>query len=209
MRPGTLPSQRRESRQVSGLRESKKAATRSALARAAAEIALAEGAEGLTVAAATAAAGVSPRTFHNYFASREEALSEFIAERIQALAHQFAEVPAELGLLDAVEHLVIETLHTDDDELGAFATLFRLGEIIETISPARGRPDIGTILEPLLDFIRPRVPGHGDFEARVLLQVVAAAVGTALGDYYAGPAPRDPVAGEELVRRATQAIRSL
>ena len=58
---------------MSGLRETKKAATRTALSRAAAEIALMEGPEAFTVAAIAAAAGVSPRTFHNYFPSREDA----------------------------------------------------------------------------------------------------------------------------------------
>ncbi|MDL4776467.1 MULTISPECIES: TetR/AcrR family transcriptional regulator [Thermomonosporaceae] len=57
-----------------GLRERKKAATREALSRAALRLAIRHGAAGVTVEGIAAEAGVSPRTFHNYFAGKEEAI---------------------------------------------------------------------------------------------------------------------------------------
>lgn len=56
-----------------GLRERKKRATRAALAEAAVRLAAEHGAEKVTVEAISAAAGVSVRTFFNYFDSRDEA----------------------------------------------------------------------------------------------------------------------------------------
>ncbi|MET0426584.1 MAG: helix-turn-helix domain-containing protein [Actinoplanes sp.] len=57
-----------------GLRERKKAATRRALHDAAVRLAVEHGAERVTVEAIADAAGVSRRTFSNYFGSKEEAL---------------------------------------------------------------------------------------------------------------------------------------
>ncbi|MFI5932366.1 TetR/AcrR family transcriptional regulator [Actinoplanes sp. NPDC051494] len=57
-----------------GLRERKKAATRQALYEAAVRLAIAHGPEKITVEAVADEAGVSRRTFSNYFANKEEAL---------------------------------------------------------------------------------------------------------------------------------------
>jgi AcrR family transcriptional regulator len=57
-----------------GLRERKKAATRQALHEAAVRLSIDHGPDRITVEAVADAAGVSRRTFSNYFANKEEAL---------------------------------------------------------------------------------------------------------------------------------------
>lgn len=57
-----------------GLRERKKVATRQALHEAALRLAMAHGLDRVTSEAVADAAGVSRRTFSNYFANKEEAL---------------------------------------------------------------------------------------------------------------------------------------
>jgi AcrR family transcriptional regulator len=57
-----------------GLRERKKAETRRALSSAALRLAEAHGPDRMTVEAIAEAAGVSPRTFFNYFSSKEDAV---------------------------------------------------------------------------------------------------------------------------------------
>ena len=57
-----------------GLRERKKRATRHALSEAALRLALDKGIDHLTVEEISEAAGVSARTFFNYFSSKEQAL---------------------------------------------------------------------------------------------------------------------------------------
>lgn len=188
-------------------RESKKAATRSALARAAAEIVLVDGAEGLTIHAITASAGVSVRTFHNYFSSREEALGEFITERVAALVDDLEELPEDLDLLDAVARLVITHLRTSDDELDSFPTLFQLTEVVESLAPQSTESAINSAIDPIIPALRSRVPGLSDFQTVVFVRLVAQAMRTAIEWYYRLPEPRDPAEGEHLVREAIEVIR--
>lgn len=193
---------------MSGLRETKKAATRAALAQAAAEIALRDGAEGLTVAAITSAAGVSQRTFHNYFASREEALMESFVERVQALGEQLDDVPADVKLIDAVVDIVVDNLYAGDSEMESIATLFRLGEIIETLAPApEERPDPESAFASLLPALRQRMPEHNDFEAHVAVRLIIESMAAAVQWYFHSPEPRDPAEGEKLVRQAAGLLR--
>ena len=58
-----------------GLRERKKRATRRALQRAGLRLAIEHGADQVTVEMICEAAGVSPRTFFNYFPGKDEALA--------------------------------------------------------------------------------------------------------------------------------------
>ncbi|MEU4419013.1 TetR family transcriptional regulator [Actinoplanes sp. NPDC024001] len=77
-----------------GLRERKKAATRQALHEAAMRLALEHGPERVTVEAIADEAGVSRRTFSNYFANKEEALLHGHAVRTRMLLDQVRRRPA-------------------------------------------------------------------------------------------------------------------
>ncbi|POM22452.1 transcriptional regulator BetI [Actinomadura rubteroloni] len=77
-----------------GLRERKKAATRAALGRAAVRLATERGAERVTVEAIAAAAGVSPRTFHNYFPGRDEAIVAPLLDAAHRLVAELRARPA-------------------------------------------------------------------------------------------------------------------
>ena len=71
-----------------GLRETKKEQTRSALSDAALALVSTHGYEATTVEAIARAAGVSVRTFHNYFPGKAAALSHLAAD----LVHEYGEV---------------------------------------------------------------------------------------------------------------------
>lgn len=78
-----------------GLRERKKAATRQALYQAAVRLALEHGPEKITVEAIADEAGVSRRTFSNYFANKEEALFHGDRTRHRLLIEKVRARPAE------------------------------------------------------------------------------------------------------------------
>uniref|UniRef100_A0AAU2VHU4 TetR family transcriptional regulator n=1 Tax=Streptomyces sp. NBC_00008 TaxID=2903610 RepID=A0AAU2VHU4_9ACTN len=96
-----------------GLRERKKRATRNALAEAAVRLAAEHGVENVTVEAISEAAGVSPRTFFNYFPSHDDAfvlIDEAVGERIRESVRL---APADRPPLDVVRDALT-------DELGGF-----------------------------------------------------------------------------------------
>lgn len=93
-----------------GLRERKKHATRVALRRAALTLAVERGPEHVTVDDIAAAAGVSPRTFFNYFASKEDALVGEHTERFAAFRELLLARPDDEPPLVAVGAAVAEYL---------------------------------------------------------------------------------------------------
>lgn len=82
-----------------GLRERKKAETRRALSSAALRLAQRHGPDGVTVEAIAEAAGVSPRTFFNYFPSKDDAVAGVVpSESSELLADLLARPPEERPL---------------------------------------------------------------------------------------------------------------
>lgn len=97
----------------SGLRERKKLATRQALSWAALRLAVERGMENVRVEDIAAEAGVSPRTFNNYFSSKYEAIVSRHVDRIHQAAIELRGRPAAEPLWDAIVHAVLAPL---DDE---------------------------------------------------------------------------------------------
>ena len=111
-----------------GLRERKKAETRRALASAALRLAEALGPDGVTVEAIAEAADVSPRTFFNYFSSKEEAIVGISpAHSSQLLADLAARPPGEatLDALRATAHDAAGRLEAAADDWMRRRSLFR------------------------------------------------------------------------------------
>jgi AcrR family transcriptional regulator len=93
-----------------GTRDQRKLDTLAALRRAALGLALENGIERITVADIAAAAGVSRRTFFNYFASKEDALVGENPELTEFLRQTLAARPAGEPALTALHHALRETI---------------------------------------------------------------------------------------------------
>ena len=78
---------------MAGLRERKKEQTRAALSWAALHLAVERGLAGVTVDEIAAEAGVSPRTFNNYFANKYEAIVWRHLDRFARIADQLRTRP--------------------------------------------------------------------------------------------------------------------
>lgn len=98
-----------------GLRETKKRATRQALSWAAMRLAVERGLANVLVEDIAAAAGVSPRTYNNYFASKEAAICGIVADRAELISAVLAERPADEPLADAVLAAVMAPYDLPDD----------------------------------------------------------------------------------------------
>lgn len=101
-----------------GLRERKKQETRSALAWAAVRLTVERGLENVLVDDIAAAAGVSPRTFNNYFSSKAEAIAARHTDRLHAIAAQLRERPAAEPLWEAIGAAVISQFRREDQKDG-------------------------------------------------------------------------------------------
>ncbi|MER6831553.1 TetR/AcrR family transcriptional regulator [Streptosporangium sp. NPDC000563] len=160
-----------------GLREQKKQATREALRTAALRLALERGPDNVRVDDIAEAAGVSPRTYNNYFSSREQAIVAAVAgEREARVAAAVAGRPRGVGLADAVIEAIVDQ-YTAPDESARDALLL----IVTRPALREAFVETTTAIEhPLTDAIAGRL-GDGDpHTARVLAASVAAAVRVAL-----------------------------
>jgi AcrR family transcriptional regulator len=194
-----------------GLREKKKDATRKALREAALRLAMEHGPDNVRVDDIADAAGVSPRTYNNYFSSREQAIVAAVtAEREARVAAAVAARPATVRLSDAIVETIVEQ-YTDPGSHDPRALL------LITTRPALRDAFLGTaagIEDPLTDVIAARIGDSGQLTARVLSASVAAAVRVALAQWVRPAAL--PAAGglvvpsgslPQLLRTALAALR--
>ncbi|MFC5834593.1 TetR/AcrR family transcriptional regulator [Nonomuraea insulae] len=158
------------------LRTRNKQATREAIGHAALRLAIEQGPSGLALVRVhdiASAAGVSPRTYNNYFSSREEAICSFQADQSRRAGDALRSRPAGEPLDQAVIAAVVE-LYTDPepDKAGLrmiMSTPELEGEALKAFTVAE---------EPLAEAIAARTgtdPGRDLFPA-----VTAAAVAGAI-----------------------------
>ncbi|WP_258348747.1 TetR/AcrR family transcriptional regulator [Saccharopolyspora gregorii] len=95
-----------------GLRERKKRATRQALQQAAVRLFREHGAISVTVEDICAAAEVSPRTFFNYFAAKEEVLVPWDPQTIAGTPQRVVDRPSVEPLLRVVHVVLGEAIDT-------------------------------------------------------------------------------------------------
>jgi len=160
-----------------GLRERKKQATREALREAALRLAVERGPDQVRVEDIAEAAGVSPRTYNNYFASREQAIvSAVTADREARIAAAVAARPARVRLADAVTEAVVDQYtNTDEREHKALLLITTRTALRDAFLDATA-----DIEPPLAAVIAERLGEAGAQTPRVLAASVAAAVRIAL-----------------------------
>ncbi len=171
-----------------GLRERKKQATRRALRTAALRLALERGPENVRVDDIAEAAGVSPRTYNNYFASREhDAIAAVVGERDERIA---AAVRArqDVSLADAVLAAVVEQYTDPGDDAREVLLLITSSQALRV----RYAEAVAELDEPLAAAIGERLGGD-DLTARVLAAAVGAAAKVAVQQWLrSSAAPAAP-----------------
>lgn len=194
---------------MASLRETKKEATRHALADAAARLALDGGSDAVTVGAIAEAAGVSARTFHNYFTSAADALLYFTADVLEQFSAEVPDLfPEARGVTELVESIVLDSLGDQQAQLHSLTSLFRVGEALENLSTSsEEKKKYEAVAHGVLDSFHARFPARDSFEVAVLLQASAGAAIVALKECSTRLLTTETVGAEELVRRAFAALR--
>jgi AcrR family transcriptional regulator len=183
-----------------GLRERKKLGTRWALSDAALELALERGLENVTREDIANRAGVSLRTFNNYFAGKYEAIAFRQIDRMRQSLAAFRERPADEPLWSAITEAVLAPLEAEG------ATNIRPTHkelvVIRDLLSAR---DLRAALtrDLFADWVDAIAERTGTDPARDMYPRLVAAVIKAVGETameaYANADP--PVAFTELLRR--------
>ncbi|BCB86207.1 TetR/AcrR family transcriptional regulator [Phytohabitans suffuscus] len=175
-----------------GLRERKKAATRAALSEAAMRLAEEHGVEHVTAEAIADAAGVSPRTFHNYFANKEEAILaatwDFVRDVVAALRAR----PAGESALEALRHIADDLTATSGASVERIAARMRLMETSPALSSRNDvlREEVGRMV---VDAVAERsgTDPDRDLYPRLLVASLHAALNAAMDVWRAGKTGRD------------------
>ncbi|MET8123389.1 TetR family transcriptional regulator [Micromonospora sp. NPDC005189] len=117
---------------ATGRRDRKKAQTRAALTAAALRLVAERGLENVTVEEISEAADVSSRTFFNYFACKDEALTDDPALDGNPVVARLAAAPAQMPTLQAVRLALDEAI----DTIQADRELWRLRLAVITQNPS-------------------------------------------------------------------------
>ena len=163
-----------------GLRQRKKQATREALRAAALRLALERGPENVRVGDIAEDAGVSPRTYNNYFSSREQAIVAGVtAERESRVAAAVVARSAEVSLSDAVIDAVVEEYTDPGDHARDVLAMITTNSALRAAYVG----SVGMIDGPLAGALSERVGGMDRMTARVIAAGVAAAIKVALREW--------------------------
>jgi AcrR family transcriptional regulator len=191
---------------MAGLRERKKLDTRRALSDAALKLAFEGDFDAVTREAIANLAGVSLRTFNNYFTGKYEALAYRQAERLRRSIAMLRERPADEPLWTSVTEAVLAPLEDDFADAGSeenrIPSRTELAEIRKLLMRPEFREGVHKeLFDEWIDAIAERT--GTDPERDMYPRLVAAmirAVGDAATDMYVRSDP--PVAITALLRSA-------
>ncbi|MFR0353141.1 TetR/AcrR family transcriptional regulator [Streptomyces sediminimaris] len=226
--PTPAPNSRSAPAERTSLTERRKAATRMEIARAAARLFVGQGLRATRAEDIARAAGIAPRTFYRYFASKEEAVAPLYAAGAQRWKEAVAAAPGGLPLPQVLEHAARHTLTPGAGVSAASWELVRTLIRLTDTSPALGkvwaevcREAEAELAEVLADRVADEEPGNAGGKGpdnvgreaagtgasaalRFAAAVAGAAVRVAVETWAAGTAPASGPQGP-----ATLALRNL
>src|SRR4051812_37230911 len=190
-----------------GLRERKKRATRQALHSAALRLVAERGFEDVTIEDIAAAADVSPRTFFNYFGSKEDVIVNPDADRVERLKVLLAShTSAEEQPLDVLESVLLENLGEFAERREEWLLRLRLVREIPALTP-RHLAAYDALERALIDDVVRRT--GQDETTDIIPLLVAGAAMTALRAAIASWGAGDGLTSlPDLVREAFAALRA-
>ncbi|MEV1249027.1 TetR family transcriptional regulator [Nonomuraea sp. NPDC050022] len=165
---------------MTGLRERKKQATRDALMAAALQLAMERGLDNVRVEDIAEAAGVSPRTFSNYFSSKWEALAARHVDRTRHSARVLRDRPPGEPLWEAVRRAMLAPWENAERTMQAPSPEMRAALRLLTSAPAMEGESLRVLFSADAELAAAVAERTGtDHERDLYPQLVATAVITA------------------------------
>jgi AcrR family transcriptional regulator len=192
---------------VSGLRERKKLAVRRALSSAAVRLAVERGLENVTIEDITAEAGVSVRTFGNYFSSKYEAICALGTDRARRIGAELLARPAREPLWEALVNAVLA--HYDGADRAPDGEWLAGLKLVLTAPAIRGEYlKVNSEMQEVLAAAiatRARIDPSQDMYPQILAGAVTAAAQVAVRRWFAAdpPVPLRPLLRQALDQLAT------
>lgn len=189
-----------------GLRERKKLDTRRAISDAAMQLMVESGLDNVTREAIAGRAGVSLRTFSNYFAGKHEAIAYRQTERLRRGIAVLRQRPADEPLWTSITESVVQPLEEDFNDAGGWennipsrAALVEIRKLL--LSPEIRNATATELFDEWVEVVAERTGTDAgrDLYPRLVAAVVRA-VGDAASETYASADP--PIAITTLMRRA-------
>lgn len=191
-----------------GLRQRKKVATRSALTSAALRLAVERGVDHVTAEDIADAAGVSVRTFFNYFPTKEAAFVADDLERGRRFVASVQAAPAGVPVWELLRQVALATLATPELPSREQA----LKEQLVRTSPAVVAEALGAFArleQGLVVELARRTASSGPLHAHLLAGVAVAAVRAATETWLAGDAAPDAATPHTFVALLDEAFTVL
>ncbi|NUR86843.1 MAG: TetR family transcriptional regulator [Nonomuraea sp.] len=180
-------------------RERRRADKRHAIRMAAVRIALDQGLEAATVEAISAAADISPRTFFNYFASKDDALVMEGPVAPQEMISALAERPADEPVLSSMRAIAKERA---EQIMPVFADMEQFQELLRRhpeLAARRVVDDQQKVMESMVELITARLGTGERLRARLVLIATFGATFSAVQEFLGGTTEGSI---EELIDRA-------
>ena len=191
--------------ELPGLRERKKLATRAALARAAWRLTIERGYAHARIEDIAAAAGVSARTFGNYFATKEEALLSVGADRGARMVAALCAWPDGADLWEALAHAVAEQFAGDGELAQADARLITFPPELAAAQRRLHASIEAALTAAIAD--RTGTDAERDLYPRLVASVVVSATQTAFDHWRAGePGAPFPEVLREVLRQVAAGL---
>jgi AcrR family transcriptional regulator len=188
---------------TSSLRVRRRQETTTTIAEAALDLAVERGWSSVTVDDVAEAAGISRRTFFNYFPTKDEALLHLAASWDAGLLTAFSGSSG--PVLDALEDLVVAQTEQQLLDRDRGLRVMRLVEGTPELLPGL-LARFAVVERDLAAALRARDPGRDPVQADVLAACVGAVLRVASTTWLTGSTDPDPVA---TLRRAFSALRTV
>ena len=172
---------------MTGLRAQKKRRTKQDLATAAVDLLLSEGRDGATVASIAARAGVSTRTFHNYFAAREDAFLHFVEEIVAEWIREVESAPADETPFETLHRTIRDLCNRPGGDSTAAANLMTITEHALAGMGMEGRARVVGMFAGVVDIIvaRSDQKDNADYQ-KVVKAYHTKSVADAINENYKG-----------------------
>ncbi|MDR6277917.1 TetR/AcrR family transcriptional regulator [Corynebacterium suicordis] len=163
------------------LRDRKKAETRDRLARASVELLLDFGVEQTTVSEIAARAGVSTRTFHNYFAHRDDAFLHYIEDFFTQLGDEIKNYENPAPVVEMLKNILWSFIESPAEGLDSARQIIAVAEQLSLSLPQAEKNRTNEIFDELSDTLFQKTDGAlSRYQSHLAVHFVLAAATTAI-----------------------------